>query len=580
MTTPLNKHSSLITQGPAHGAAQAVLRGTGLDQSDLDKPQVGVTTVWYEGSTCNMHTLDLAEIVAENLRETGLVAFRSASVGVNDAISMGTPGMRYSLPSRELIADATETMIAAHSYDAVVSIPGCDKNLPGCLMAIARLDRPSLIVFGGTIAPGRLADKSIDVISEFESYGELLAGKIDLEQQQNIIAHACPGAGSCGGMYTASSMALAIEAMGMSLPYSSSNPAESTEKHDECREAGRTLAALMQTDLRPSKILTPKALENALTVVIAMGGSTNVVLHLLALARTLGISWTLEDVARINDRAPRIANLKPSGQHLMADLHRVGGAPALLKTLLEAGLLYGEVLTVTGKTLAENLEAVAPLDDNQDVVFSVSSPISPHGHMHPLWGSLAPGGAIAKTSLPRTHVFRGPARVYESEAALIEDLEIHAISPSDVLIIRGQGPKGGPGMPEMLYASAALVGAGLGEHVALVTDGRFSGGSHGLLVGHVVPEAACGGPIALIENGDMVTIDLAQKRIDLEVEAQELMRRLSNAEQKQRRSARQLAGTLGKYRLLVTTASEGCTTDSREQLDSWGVRQSIGVYPE
>ncbi|MEM8562177.1 MAG: dihydroxy-acid dehydratase [Pseudomonadota bacterium] len=552
-----NHFSSKITQGPAHGAAQAVLHGVGLERGDFDKPQVGVTTVWYEGSTCNFHTLELAETVAVSLRRSGLVAFRSSAAGVNDAISMGTPGMRYSLPSRELIADSVETMMAAHSYDANVSIPGCDKNLPGCLLAIARLNRPSLVVFGGTISPGKIGSETIDVISAFESYGELIAGKIDRKRQIDIILKACPGSGSCGGMYTASSMALAIEAMGMSLPQSSSNPAISTNKHDECADVGPVILRLLQDDIRPSEIMTREALENAMTVVIAMGGSTNVVLHILALARTLGIDWSLRDIGKLNDRVPRLADMKPSGRYLMADLHRLGGTSALLKTLLEECLLHGDTKTVTGSTLRENLEDVDPLSEN-DVVRSPATPLSPHGHMHPLWGSLAPGGAIAKTSLARAHVFQGRARVFNAESDVISALEAGSILPGDAIVIRGQGPKGGPGMPEMLYASSALVGAGLAEVVALITDGRFSGGSHGLLVGHVVPEAVEGGPIGLTQDGDEIVIDLANRKLDLNVSDCEMADRSRNVGGWEMQPS---SGLLAKYRRVVASAADGCVTD-------------------
>ncbi|MEQ8233870.1 MAG: dihydroxy-acid dehydratase [Gammaproteobacteria bacterium] len=553
------KFSAEITEGPAHGAAQAILHGVGLSQSDLDKPQVGVTTVWYEGSTCNMHTLDLAGIVAESLRAVGLVAFRSSAVGVNDAITMGTAGMRYSLPSRELIADSIETMVAAHGYDANVSIPGCDKNLPGCLLAIARLDRPSLVVFAGTIAPGRLDGETIDVISAFQSYGELLSGRIDQARQHAVIAAACPGAGACGGMYTASSMALAIEAMGMCLPGSSSNPALSAAKQAECVDAGPTLLRLLSNDIRPSAIMTRPALDNAMTAVIAMGGSTNVVLHLVALARALGLDWGLDDIRRLNDRVPRIGDMKPSGRYLMADLDHVGGTPALLRTLLDAGLLCGDLPTVTGQTLAENLSEVSPLSEEQDVVRPPRAPLSPHGHIHVISGSLAPGGAVAKTSLSRDHVFAGPARVFDDEATMMAALTAGRIAPGDVVLIRWQGPVGGPGMPEMLYASSALVGAGLGDKVALVTDGRFSGGSHGLLVGHVVPEAALGGPIALVCDGDLITIDLHEGRLDVDIETRVHAGRMSAASPPER--APQI-GILAKYQRLVATASQGCTTDA------------------
>ena len=555
---PGNRYSAEITQGPAHGAAQAILHGTGLSRADLDKPQVAVTAVWYEGSTCNMHTLDLAAYVAEGLRAAGCVAFRSSAVGVNDAISMGTHGMRYSLPSRELIADSIETMMVAHAYDANVSIPGCDKNLPGCLMAIARLDRPALVVFGGTIAPGRLDGETIDVISAFESYGKLLAGTIDSSRQRAIVAAACPGAGSCGGMYTASSMAIAIEAIGMSLPGSASNPAMSGEKRIECQQAGQALAALLAKDIRPSQILTRAAFDNAMTAVIAIGGSTNVVLHLLAAARAIGVDWQMRDIERLNDRVPRLADMKPSGRYLMGDLHRLGGSPALLRTLLDAGLLDGDALTVTGHTLAENLATVAPLDEHQNVVRPVQAPLAPHGHIHVLHGSLAPEGAIAKTNRPKSDVVQGAARVFDSEGAMMAALEAGQIRAGDVIVIRYQGPRGAPGMPEMLHASSAIVGAGLGGQVAVVTDGRFSGGSHGLLVGHVVPEACEGGPLALVEDGDMVRTDLAARRIDLLVEHGELVRRKRGWHQP---LIKPQNGVLAKYRRLVSSATTGCVTD-------------------
>ncbi|MEM8768802.1 MAG: dihydroxy-acid dehydratase [Pseudomonadota bacterium] len=552
-----NRYSAEITQGPAHGAAQAVLHGVGLSAEDLDKPQVAVTTVWYEGSTCNMHTLDLADRVARSLREKGAVAFRSSAVGVNDAISMGTSGMRYSLPSRDLIADSIETMVSAHSYDAAVAIPGCDKNLPGCLMALARLDRPGLVVFGGTIAPGHAAGRTVDVISAFEAYGQLLDRRISLVEQQEIVRAACPGAGSCGGMYTASSMALAIEAMGMSLPASATNPATSEAKAQECEASGAALMNLLEQDIRPRQIMSRASLENAMAVVIAMGGSTNVVLHLLALARTLDLPFDLRDVARINERIPRLADMKPSGRYLMTDLHKLGGSPALIKLLMEADLLHNDELTVTGRTLRENLAGVTPLDTAQDVVRHPSRPLRPHGHMHVLWGSLAPDGAVAKTGLPKTHRFLGPACVFEDEAAFIAALDRRNIKPGDVVVIRGQGPQGGPGMPEMLYASSALVGAGLGERVALVTDGRFSGGSHGLLVGHVVPEAAAGGPIARLRDGDLIEIDLESRVLNVRVDEAEFSARSPASFSE----AQPIRGVLGKFQLLAASAADGCIAD-------------------
>lgn len=557
----LNRYSTRITQNPVQGASRAILHGAGLSREDMNKPQVGVTTVWYEGSTCNRHLLELAGWVAESLNDSGLLGFRSATVGVNDALAMGTEGMRYSLPSRELIADSIEMMMSAHWYDANVSIPGCDKNLPGALMAIARLDRPAVIVYGGAIAPGWIGEECVDIVSAFQAYGELIGGRIDGERHRRVIENACPGAGSCGGMYTATTMATAIEAMGMALPFSASAPAMSEDKQRECRSVGPIMRGLLEGDIRPSRIITRPALENAMTLAMALGGSTNAVLHLLALARTLDVEFTLEDMHHIGRRTPRLADMKPSGRYLMADLHAAGGTPGVMKYLLEQGYLHGDCLTVTGKTLAENLSDMPGLAEGQSIIRPLERPLGKDAHIHILRGNLAPGGAIAKITATQARRFEGPARVFDTEAAMLAALKDHGIERGDVVVIRYQGPQGGPGMPEMLSPSAALVGAGLSDTIALITDGRFSGGSHGLLVGHVEPEAQVGGPIALIETGDTIVIDL---------DARELAVRLSEKQLAQRRSRwrpppiKVARGFLRRYVQAVKPASMGCVTD-----ESW-----------
>jgi dihydroxy-acid dehydratase len=554
---PLNRFSSVLTENPARGPAQAILRGAGLSSEDLSKPQVGVATVWMDGSTCNQHLLDLASAVRDGLAEQALVGMRFCASGVNDALTMGTDGMRYSLLSRDLIADSIEMVMRAHAYDANVSIPGCDKNLPGCLLAIARVDRPSLVVFGGHIAPGRLGCETIDVVSVFQAYGELVSGGIDEARYAAIVQNACPGAGSCGGMYTASTMAMVIETLGLSLPYSSSVPALSEEKLAECRRAGGVVRLLLEQDLRPSRLLTREAFENALVVVMAMGGSTNAVLHLLALAQTVSVQLSLDDIEAVSARVPRIADMKPSGRYLMADVHRAGGTPAILKYLLEVGLINGDCLTVTGKSLAENLASLPALAPQQPVLQLLDRPVAPRGHIRILRGSLAPGGALAKvTGIDKTS-FAGPARVFDTETAMIEALDQGRIEAGDVVVIRYQGPKGGPGMPEMLAPSAALVGAGLGGRVVLVTDGRFSGGSHGILVGHVVPEAQRGGPIALIEDGDRIVLDLQTSALDLEVPPTVLAGRRGDWSP----PAQTLRGVLRRYAEIVGDASIGCSTE-------------------
>jgi len=558
MAGPLNKYSRRITQVKSQGASQAMLLGTGLREEDLDKPQVGIASVWFEGNTCNMHLNDLAAKVKEGVRAAGLVGMRFNTIGVSDGISMGTEGMSYSLQSRDLIADSIETVMAAQWYDALIAIPGCDKNMPGCLMAMGRLNRPSLMIYGGTIKPGFLNGEKLDIVSAFQCYGEYLAGKISEEQRRRIVRNACPGAGACGGMYTANTMATAIEALGMTLPYGSSTPAEDPGKIEECLRAGQAILRLLELDLKPRDIMTPRAFENALVVVMAVGGSTNAVLHLIAIARSVGVSLTLDDFQRVSDRVPYLADLKPSGRYVQEDLHRVGGTPALMKYLLENGFLHGDCITVTGKTLAENLRNLPPLAEGQTVVRPIENPIKPTGHIRILRGNLAPEGAVAKITGKEGTRFTGPARVFDSEEAMLAALEQRRIQPGDVVVIRYEGPKGGPGMPEMLTPTSAIVGAGLGNQVALLTDGRFSGGSHGFIVGHITPEAQEGGPIALIQDGDMITIDAETNRIDAaltEQEWQERRRRWSPPPYKVQR------GTLYKYIKCVRSASEGCVTD-------------------
>ncbi len=560
----LNRYSSRITQVRSQGASQAMLHATGLDQDDLAKAQVGIASVWYEGNPCNMHLLDLAAEVKAGVEGAGLVGYRFNTVGVSDGISMGTDGMSYSLQSRDLIADSIETVMGAQWYDANVSIPGCDKNMPGCIMAMARLDRPALMVYGGTIKPGyrggeaREGAEKLDVISAFQSYGEALAGTITEEERQEVVRFACPGAGACGGMYTANTMASAIEAMGMTLPHSSSLPATDPGKALECRRAGAAIKHLLEIDLRPSQIMTRAAFENAMVVVTVLGGSTNAVLHLLAMARAVGVELEMDDFQAVSDRTPFLADLKPSGQFVMEDLHKVGGTPAVLKYLLEHGLIDGSCLTVTGKTLAQNLETEAPLTQGQTVIHSLENPIKESGHIRILRGNLAPEGSVAKITGKEGLHFEGPARVFDSEEDMLSALEQGQIVAGDVLVIRFEGPKGGPGMPEMLTPTSAVMGAGLGDKVALLTDGRFSGGSHGFIIGHVAPEAQEGGPIALVEDGDAIRIDAESNSIDVLLDEEELERRSSAWQAPPLKATR---GTLHRYIKTVSSASLGCVTD-------------------
>lgn len=558
MAAKLNRYSSRITGPKSQGASQAMLYGAGLTDADMDKAQVGISSVWYEGNTCNMHLNDLAARVKEGVESAGLVGLRFNTIGVSDGISMGTEGMCYSLQSRDLIADSIETVMRAQWYDANISLPGCDKNMPGCLMAMARLNRPALMIYGGTIRAGHLEGAKLDIVSAFQSYGEYLAGTIDEDRRRAIVKHSCPGAGACGGMYTANTMASAIEAMGMSLPYSASRPAESDGKLEECIQAGAAIRRLLEKDIKPGDILTRKAFENAMVVIAALGGSTNAVLHMIAMARAVDVSLTIDDFQKVSDRVPLLADMKPSGSYVQEDLDSVGGIPGLMKYLLAEGLLHGECLTVTGKTLAENLADLPPLAEDQKIIRPLDRPVHASGHIQILRGSLAPEGAVAKITGKEGLTFSGPAKVFDSEEEMLTALEKDEIRKGDVVIIRYEGPRGGPGMPEMLTPTSAIMGAGLGKDVALLTDGRFSGGSHGFIVGHITPEAQEGGPIALVKNGDHITIDARNNRMDLEISAAEMAARRQVWQAPPFKANR---GTLYKYIKNVKSASEGCVTD-------------------
>jgi len=559
MTRKLNKYSSRITEPKSQGASQAMLYGTGLTSEDIAKPEVGIASVWWEGNTCNMHLNDLAAVVKEGVTAAGLVGMRFNTIGVSDGISMGTEGMSYSLQSREIIADSVESVVAAQWYDAVVTIPGCDKNMPGCLMAMGRLNRPSLMIYGGTIKPGHTKNGHVlDIVSAFQSYGEFIAHKIDETTRRDIVEHACPGPGACGGMYTANTMASAIEALGMSLPYSSSTPADDPGKIEECRRAGVAIRQLLELDLKPRDIMTRAAFENAMVVVMALGGSTNAVLHLIAMARAVNVELAIDDFQKVSDRIPFIADLKPSGKYVMEDLHNVGGVPAVMKYLLEKGLLDGSCMTVTGKTLAENLSDVPGLKAGQDVILPLEKPIKDSGHIRILKGSFAPGGAVAKITGKEGLRFSGPARVFDCEEDMLKGVERGDIRKGDVIVIRYEGPKGGPGMPEMLTPTSVIMGAGLGKEVALITDGRFSGGSHGFIIGHVVPEAQEGGPIALVKDGDTIMIDAERNTLDIDIPEHEMAARRKAWTMPAYKANR---GTLYKFIKNVKNASEGCVTD-------------------
>ncbi|KID97750.1 dihydroxy-acid dehydratase, partial [Metarhizium majus ARSEF 297] len=557
----LNRVSSSITQPKSQGASQAMLYATGLSEDDMNKAQVGISSVWYEGNPCNMHLMDLSKIVKESVAKAGLIPYRFNTIGVSDGISMGTTGMRYSLQSREIIADSIETVMNGQWYDANISLPGCDKNMPGVAIAFGRVNRPSIMVYGGTIKPGcGQSGESLDIVSAFQAYGQYITGEITEEQRFDIIRHACPGSGACGGMYTANTMATALETIGLSLPGSSSNPAEDPSKIAECQSVGEAIKTLLKEDIRPRDIMTRQAFENAMTVVSILGGSTNAVLHLIAIADSVGIKLTIDDFQSVSDRVPLLADLRPSGKFVMEDVHKIGGTPSLLKFLLKEGLLDGSGITVTGKTMKQNMENVPDFPSDQQIIRPLSNPIKPTGHIQILRGSLAPGGCVGKITGKEGLRFTGKAKVYDSESDMIASLERGEIKKGEksVVIIRYDGPKGGPGMPEMLKPSSAIMGAGLGKDVALLTDGRYSGGSHGFIIGHIVPEAIEGGPIALVENGDEIVIDAEKQVIDLNV---------PEAEMEARRKAwkapppRYTKGTLKKYAALVSDASAGCVTD-------------------
>lgn len=555
----MNRYSKTLTQDPTLPAAQAMLYGIGLTEEDLKKAQVGIVSTGYDGNTCNMHLNGLAQEVKKAVWDNQLVGLIFNTIGVSDGISNGTEGMRYSLVSREVIADSIETVCGAHYYDGVIAVVGCDKNMPGALIAMGRLNRPSIMVYGGTIAGGHWKGQELNIISAFEALGQKLAGTITPEDFKGIVQNSCPGAGACGGMYTANTMASAIEALGMALPYSSSNPALSKEKSEECVQAGKAIYHLLEKDIKPSDIMTRESFENAITVVVALGGSTNAVIHLIAMAKARGIQITLEDFQRISDKTPLIGDLKPSGKYLMQEVHRVGGIPAVMKYLLKKGFLHGGCMTVTGKTLAENLASAKDLSfEEQDVIVPIEKPIKQTGHLQMLYGNLAERGSVAKITGKEGEKFTGPARVFNGEFELIAGISSGKVKSGDVVVIRYVGPKGAPGMPEMLKPTSAIMGAGLGKSVALITDGRFSGGTHGFVVGHITPEAFDGGTIALVEDNDIIELDVEQKKISLHVDEATLAKRRASWTPP---SIKAKNGILLKYAKQVKTATDGCVTD-------------------
>ncbi len=559
MANELNKYSKTLTQDTTQPAAQAMYYGIGLTDVDLAKPQVGIASMGYDGNTCNMHLNDLAAVVKKGVWDAQMVGLVFNTIGVSDGMSNGTPGMRYSLVSRDVIADSIEAICGAQYYDAIIAIPGCDKNMPGSLIAMGRLNRPSIMVYGGTIAPGHYKGQDLNIVSAFEALGQKLAGELDEEDFKGIIQHACPGAGACGGMYTANTMASAIEALGMSLPYSSSNPALSPEKKKECVDAGKAILHLLEKDIKPSDIMTRKAFENAITIIMVLGGSTNAVLHMIAMAKSVGVKVTQDDFQTISDKVPVLADFKPSGKYLMQDLHQYGGVPAVMKYLLKEGLLHGDCLTVTGKTMAENLAAVPDLDfDQQKIIKPLSHPIKPTGHLQILYGNLATGGSVAKISGKEGELFEGPARVFDGEEELIAGIHSGRIKAGDVVVIRQVGPRGAPGMPEMLKPTSAIIGAGLGKSVALITDGRFSGGTHGFVVGHITPEAFVGGLIALVEDNDVIELNVATKKMTLKVDDETIAARRAKWVAPKLNVTK---GLLFKYAQCVKDASQGCVTD-------------------
>ena len=559
MSDSLNKFSSRITQPPSQGASQAMLYATGMTDEDMKKAQVGIASVWYEGNPCNMHLLDLANRIKEGVEKVDLFGMRFNTIGVSDGMSMGTDGMSYSLQSRDLIADSIETVMGGQWYDGLITIPGCDKNMPGCVMAMARVNRPAIMVYGGSIRAG-CSDRhpKLDIVSAFQSYGQYIGGSIDDEERQEIVRNSCPGPGACGGMYTANTMSSAIETLGMSLPYSSSIPADDPLKHGECRAAGDAIKHLLEIDLKPRDIMTREAFENAMVIVMALGGSTNAVLHLIAMSRAVDVNLTIDDFQAVSDRIPYIADLKPSGQYVMEDLHNIGGIPAVQKYLLEKGLLNGDCMTVTGKTMAENVAALDGLAEGQDIIHPVEKPLKDSGHIRIMRGNFCPDGAVAKITGKEGLSFSGPARCFDSEEDMLKGLEDKEIQKGDVIIIRYEGPKGGPGMPEMLTPTSAICGYGLEKDVALITDGRFSGGSHGFIVGHVTPEAQEGGPIGLVQNGDTITIDAEANAITVDVSDEDMQKRREAWTAPPFKANR---GTLYRYIKTVKSASDGCVTD-------------------
>jgi dihydroxy-acid dehydratase len=558
-TETLNKHSRTVTQDDTLPASQAMLHGIGLTNEDLNKPLIGIASMGYDGNTCNMHLNQFAQLVQDGMKQENLIGLKFNTIGISDGITNGTSGMRYSLVSREIIADSIESVCAAHFYDGVITIPGCDKNMPGSIMAMGRLNRPSIMIYGGTIAPGHYKDEELNIVSAFEALGKKLNGNLDDKDFCGIIQNACPGPGACGGMYTANTMAAAIETMGMSLPYSSSYPALSQEKKNECSTAAKYLRILLENDIKPSDIITKESLENAIKTIVVLGGSTNAVLHLLAIAATMEIELSLDDIQKINDKTPVIADLKPSGKYLMEHLSKVGGVPAVLKYMLQEGLINGNCLTVTGKTLAENLASVPDLDfTKQNIIRPIGNPIKETGHLQMLYGNLAPKGSVSKISGKEGFYFKGKAQVFNSEVEVLKAIEDLQIKAGSVIVIRNEGPKGGPGMPEMLKPTSAIIGAGLGDKVALITDGRFSGGTHGFVVGHITPEAYEGGPIALIENDDLIEIDINKNELNLLVDEKTLENRKNNWKQP---ALKVKNGVLYKYAKQVGNASEGCLTD-------------------
>lgn len=557
----LNRYSRTLTQDPTQPAAQAMFYGIGLTEADLAKAQVGVVSMGYDGNTCNMHLNELSQWVKKSVWDNDLVGLTFHTIGVSDGMSNGTPGMRYSLVSRDVIADSIETVCGAQYYDGLIAVPGCDKNMPGSLIAMGRLNRPAIMVYGGTIAPGQWKGQDLNIVSAFEALGQKIAGSLEEADFQGIVRHSCPGPGACGGMYTANTMASAIEALGMSLPYSSSNPALSDEKKQECADAGKYIRILLERDIKPSDIMTREAFENAITVITVLGGSTNAVLHMIAMAKSVGVSLTQDDFQTLGDKVPVLANMKPSGRYLMEDLHNIGGVPAVMKYLLQQGLLHGHCLTVTGKTLAENLENALDLNfDEQNIIHPVENPVKATGHLQILYGNLAELGSVAKISGKEGEKFMGPARVFDGEQALIAGIQSGRVQSGDVVVIRYVGPKGAPGMPEMLKPTSAIIGAGLGKSVALITDGRFSGGTHGFVVGHVTPEASEGGLIALVHDDDIIELDATTRTITLHVPDDVLAQRRALWQQPPLAATK---GILYKYIRTVSSAAEGCVTDEQ-----------------